>query len=80
MFIDKIIVNIKLDGKELKSFPQRCVGRQGQSLYRTEEALVRAVKERNVSPLNVKGESPNSPVCESCMIPNCFTSYVSLLS
>lgn len=49
MCIDKIIVNINLDGKELKSFPPRCEERQGQPLliYRTEEALVRAVKERN---------------------------------
>lgn len=32
MFLDKIIVNIKLDGKELKSFPPRCGERQGQPL------------------------------------------------
>lgn len=32
MCMDKIIVNTKLDGKELKSFPPRCGGRQGWSL------------------------------------------------
>lgn len=36
-------------------------------IYRTEEALVRAVRERNVRPLNVKGERENSPVCASCI-------------
>lgn len=35
--MDKIIVNTKLDGKELKSFPPRCGERQGRSFLFIEQ-------------------------------------------